>query len=45
MPQDAVGPVSVIVDKMEKIPLEKVAASLAACTAVMEMHRVVFSAS
>ena len=38
VPEDAVGPVSVIVDKMEKIPLEKV--SLPRCDVLMALGSV-----
>ena len=35
VPEAAVGPVSVVVDKMEKIPLEKVQSPWLPCAAVM----------
>lgn len=38
VPEAAVGPVSVVVDKMEKIPLEKVQSPWLPCAAVMETH-------
>ena len=46
VPEDAVGPVSVIVDKMEKIPLEKVtlmyswAPQALICSHTFQRHRI-----